>query len=415
MAAPISRLSAFWLRVPLFLLAVAALVVAVVVAQPPRHMTIQTGPVGGSYHQAAEAYQAYLAKKGITLDIQPVPNSMEIVGNVARPGSGADVGFIAQDVSGLARAPVFSLGQIQLQPLFVFATADLGRRSMIHDLRGRRIVMPPENSATSDAAVRVLALYDITPDNSSFSFTLLADAAKALQDGKYDAGIFMLTPENDTIRRLAGDSSLRLVPFSEANAVANHLPFLRRVVMPRGIYSIADAIPPNDTPLVAATVGVIAREGLHPYLAYSLLEAMRQEHRGATFLSAAGEFPTAAGSQFAIQPQAERFYRDGVPWNYRDLPAWLASVVDRYTLVGLAVLLFAALYVTIRSLADMLATLIESLALARIARIAAAAEASGRLSDADARRLAGAERMLRFVASDHDTAVDTIARLRGLG
>ena len=50
------------------------------------------------------------------------------------------------------------IGLIQLQPLFIFASADLGRRSVLDDLRGRQIVLLPRNSATAAAALRVFEL-----------------------------------------------------------------------------------------------------------------------------------------------------------------------------------------------------------------------------------------------------------------
>ncbi len=175
---------------------------------------------------------------------------------------------------------------------------------MLDDLRGRKIVLPPNDSATTEAAIKVLELYDITPDNSSFTMMPLGDGVKQLQEGRFDAGIFMLAPENPVIRTLAADSALHLVPVAEVKAIASHLPFLRPVMLPRGIYSIADAIPPDSTPMVAAPVGVVVRDDLHPCLVYALLEAMAKVHRGATFLSAAGEFPTTAGSQLAIHPLA---------------------------------------------------------------------------------------------------------------
>ena len=111
--------------------------------------------------------------------------------------------------------------------------------------------------------------------------------------------------------------------------MANHLPFLRHVVLPRGIYNIADAIPPYDTPLVAATVGIIIRDNLHPYLIYSLLEAMTVLHRPPTFLSGAGEFPTLAGAQLNAHPIAMDYYKSGLPWAYRDLAPWIASMSCR--------------------------------------------------------------------------------------
>ena len=337
--------------VRLALVAVLAVLVllAVFAARPPRELTIETGPVGGSYHQNALKYQAILERRGITLRLKPNPNSLEIARNVANPQSGIDVGFVAQDVGSSHDAALFTAGQIEIQPLFIFASAELGRRSMLDDLRGRRIVMPPRESATSEAAVQILKLYDITPENSQFTFMPLADAVKALRKGRdFDAGAFMLTSENAVIRELAGDSSLHLIPVSEGKAISNQLPFLRAVTLPRGIYSIADAIPAANTPLVAAPVSVIVRRGLHPYLLYSLLEALSDTHRGPTFISGAGEFPSINGSQLAADPRAEIYYRTGIPWMYRDLPPMLASAIDRNQAWIFAIALVSGFYLAVR-------------------------------------------------------------------
>lgn len=388
-------------RAILLFIVILLVAVAAYRARPPSSMTIETGPVGGSYHQVALQYKDALGKRGITVNVVPKPNSMEIVKDVADPNTDVDVGFIAQDVSGMAGEAIATIGQIQLQPLFIFASADLGRRSTMDDLRGKRIVMPPEDSATSAAAVRVLALYDITDENTSFTFMPLGDAAAQLQDDKFDAGVFMLAPENPTIKKLASDSSLRLMPYTEARAVANHLPFLRPVVLPRGIYNIADAIPPYDTPLVAATVGVVIRDNLHPYLIYSLMDAMTVLHRPPTFLSGAGEFPTLAGAQLTAHPIAMDYYKAGLPWVYRDLPPWIASMVDTYDTYGLALLLICAVFVFIGPIADMLAAAFEVVALSIVARIDRRVTRTGRLTHHQTRMLGLAEAILRRVETGH--------------
>jgi TRAP-type uncharacterized transport system substrate-binding protein len=354
-------------RLVAFALIVAVVLVGAIAAKPPRQMTIETGPVGGSYYQAAEKYQALLAQKGITLELRPNPNSTEIIRNVANPKSGVDVGFIAQDVSSSHDAPVFIAGQIEVQPLFVFASAELGRRSTLDDLRGRKIVMPPADSATSEAAVRLFQLYDITPQNSQFAFMPLAEAAKELRAGRFDGGAFMLTPENPVIRELITDSGLNLVPIGEATAIGNQLPFLRPVQLPRGIYSIADAIPPINTPLIAAPVGLVVRNGLHPYLLYSLLQAVTQAHRAPTFVSRAGEFPSVIGSQLAVDPRAEQYYRSGLPWIYAELWPWPASIVAKYQLLIFASFLLAALYITAICLSDLFGFLWTSVASRKVA------------------------------------------------
>ena len=175
-------------------------------------------------------YQAILKTHGIKLRLRQRPNSLEIVReSIANKESGHRCRLCRPGCPRVAGSGACSsIGQIELQPLFIFASAQLGRRTTLNDLRGRKIVMPPADSATSDAAIRVLQLYDITPENSAFSFMPLASAVEQLQTGAFDAGVFMLAPENPVIRSLAADPNLHLLPIDEAKAVANHLAFLCR-------------------------------------------------------------------------------------------------------------------------------------------------------------------------------------------
>jgi TRAP-type uncharacterized transport system substrate-binding protein len=202
-------------------------------------------------------------------------------------------------------------------------------------------------------------LYDITPDNTSFTFMLLADAAKELRAGHFDAGVFMLAPENGVVRDLAAWSGVRLVSIGEAKAIANHMPSLRPIVLARGIYDIADGIPPADVSMLAGTVSVVVRQGLQPYAVYALLEAMGQVHRGATLVSSAGAYPTITGADLPVHPLAQEYYRSGVPWTYRSLPPALAAFVDHYLLLALALFVLVELYVFARYLAELCAVVLE--------------------------------------------------------
>jgi TRAP-type uncharacterized transport system substrate-binding protein len=366
MALPATRSVYARVRLVALGLAAVAIVIGVISTRPPTHVTIEVGPVGGSFYQIALQYQQFFKNRGIDLELRPKDKSLEIMQDLIDPNSGIDSGFEAQDVKDYRHAPLFTLGHIQLQPLFVFASADLGRRVVLTDLRGRKIVMPPTNSATSAAAVRMFQLYDITPENTSFTFMPLGDAAKGLRAGQFDAGVFMLAPENDVIRDLASYSGLRLVTFAEAKAISNHLPFLRTIVLPRGIYDIADGIPPTDVAMLAGTVDVIVRQGLHPYVVHTLLDAMAEEHRGATFLSNAGDYPTIAGPELTVHPLAQNYYRSGTPWIYRNLPSWLASFVDHYFLVALALFVFFEIYRWSQYLTEIMRTLLLSRAARRL-------------------------------------------------
>jgi TRAP-type uncharacterized transport system substrate-binding protein len=365
MAIEPTRTLALRIRLVVLVVAVVAIVLGVISSRPPRHMTIEVGPVDGSFYQIAQQYRKFFAVRGIDLELRPKPNSLEILQDLIDPNTGIDIGLETQDVKEYRHAPLFTVGHIQLQPLFVFASADLGRRIVLTDLRGRKIVMPPTNSATSAAAVRMFELYDITPENTSFTFLPLAEGAKALRAGQFDAGVFMLAPENGVVRGLANYSGLRLLHFAEAKAISNHLPFLQPVTLPRGIYDIADGIPPTDVTLIAGTVDVVVREGLHPYVIYTLLEAMAEEHRGATFLSAAGAYPSITGPELTVHPLAQDYYRSGTPWIYRNLPPWLASFVDHYFLLGLVIFVLSELYRWAQYLAEIGSALVAARALRR--------------------------------------------------
>ena len=90
-----TRLTASWrLRLAAWVVVAGCVLAALVHAWPPHVMTMETGPVGGSYYLDTLAYQKILAARGIELRIRQTPNSMEIAGDVRQSKSGVDVGFV---------------------------------------------------------------------------------------------------------------------------------------------------------------------------------------------------------------------------------------------------------------------------------------------------------------------------------
>lgn len=383
-----------------FVILAIAIVVAALDVRPPRHVTIGVGPIGGSFHQNALKYQKILAARGIDLIIRSRANSLDILPELQDPKSGLDIGFEAQDVSQYTDGNLTNLGRIELQPLFIFASGKLGRRTVLTDLRGRRIVMPPMGSATSDAAIRMFKLYDISAENTFFTFLPLAEAARRLRSGEFDAGAFMLSPDNKVIRDMALDSGLRLMPFPEAKAVSDHLPFLRPVIIPRGIYDIADGIPPVDTGLLAGRVNVVVREGLHPFVIFALLDAMAEVHKGATYISEPGAYPTIVGSELNVHPLAIQYTRFGAPWVYENLPPWPASFIDRHFVFGVALVILILMYATAKYLLEIVSGLLEALAITCLVRIDRAVARTGSLTPMQRVTAGLAERVLRRPADE---------------
>ena len=90
------------------------LVAGVLWERPPTHVTIEVGPVGGSFYQIAQQYREILAERGIDLQVRSKRNSLQILPDLANPASGIDIGFEAQDASAHANAGIYSIGEVQL-------------------------------------------------------------------------------------------------------------------------------------------------------------------------------------------------------------------------------------------------------------------------------------------------------------
>jgi TRAP-type uncharacterized transport system substrate-binding protein len=326
--------------------ALSALFIAIAIYRsiPPTAITIGTGPVGGSYYEDALRYQRDLESHGITVNLKPIPDSLDIVNYVETNEDDVSVGFIAQQINPQDYPNTRSLGAIQLQPLFIFASTKLGPMDTPDGLRGHRIVMPPERSATSQAALGLLARYDVTPANTSFSFLPIAQAVSGLQKGSFDAGFFMLDPQDGFITTLGADPSLRLLSLRDAVTLSRLNPFLRPVVLPHGVYDLEKDIPPEDVHLLAATVNVVARKDVPPAILYLLLDALADAHHGSSLINNAGVFPNLIDIALPAHWLATQYQKDGMPWTYRYLPRWMASLVDSYLIIGLALVVVVELW-----------------------------------------------------------------------
>jgi TRAP-type uncharacterized transport system substrate-binding protein len=336
---------------------------------PPSVVTIETGPIGGSYYEHAEQYAERMRARGINVVLRPEPDSLGIINDVEREDSGVDIGFTAQSIERDKYHHVRSAGAVELQPLFIFTQRKLGDIASLEQLRGRHIVMPPERSATSRAAIELLGLFGITAENSSFSFTPLDQAARALTSGQADAGFFMLAPDNAVIAAMTANPDLQLVDTREGRAITRHLPFLRVTTLSHGSFDLRRNVPPIDTELIAATVNVVVRSELQPAVLYTLLNAMKDVHHDATLISDAGDFPSVVGTDLLAEPLAVDYSKDGEPWTFRNLPLPIASLIDRYLVIGVALLLCAEIYKHTVELGELLNVILEHLCLRTLAYI----------------------------------------------
>ena len=324
----LSRLAAL-LAAGLIGLVVLFGVLWVVHATPPRSLTITSGTPGSSFETNAYRYQAILARSGVTLKILPSEGSLQNLERLEDPSVQVDVGFVQSGISnGPNTSKLVSLGSISYQPMIVFHRGTMPL-NFLSDLKDKRVAVGPEGSGTRSLALTLLQINGIQPGGTTTLLDLEAEpAAQALLAGNADAVFLMGDSASPQImRQLLTTPGIQLFNFSQADAYSRRIPYLNRLELPMGSIDFGKNIPAQDVYLVAPTVELLARPGLHPALSDLLLEAAREVHSGASLLKRKNEFPTPLEQEYPISGEASRYYKSGKTFLYRSLPFWLASLV----------------------------------------------------------------------------------------
>jgi len=335
---------------------------------PPSVVMIETGPVGGSYHDSAQRYARKLEAAGFKTEIRANPQSMQIIDNLEKASPRVDIGFSVQSLDRVAYSNVASAGVVELQPLFIVYNIGLGKVHSLVNLRGKRLVMPPEKSATAVIAREVLKLYDITEKNTRFVYLPIAQATEELKNGLHDAGFFMLAPANQIIRSLLSEDHLFLLSLSESVGISRQLDYLKTSVLHLGSYDLIKGVPDADVAVVGGLVDVMVRKDINPAVMYALLEAMKDTHAGQSLVSAKGEFPSTVGTALEPHPLAAQWAKSGTPWVFNKLSPGLASLIDKFWIYALAIFLLSQAYSILRYLYDLMTLSATSTAL-RILRM----------------------------------------------
>jgi hypothetical protein len=208
-------------------------------------------------------------------------------------------------------------------------------------LQGKRLAIGPEGSGTRALVTTLPKSNEIEPGGATALLALGgADAAKALVDNKVDAAFLMgdsAAPQ--VIRSLLLNQDIRLLNVAQAEAYVRRLPYLSKLDLPMGAFDFGKNIPAQEVTLIGPTVELVARDNLHPALSDMLIEAAKEVHSGAKLLQHAGEFPAPLEHEYRISDDARRYYTSGKTFLYRNLPFWVATLVDRLLVVVVPVIM----------------------------------------------------------------------------
>jgi TRAP transporter TAXI family solute receptor len=310
---------------------------------PPRTVTMTTGAADGAYHAFGEKYKTYLKANGIELILKNSAGSVQNLERLEQPGTAA--GFVQGGLGQLTidpnddeeKTPLRTLAVIGYEPLWIFAqTPDMAKKlgGSLQGLAGKRIAVGAEGSGTRKVALDVLSAYGISATNATLEPNSGMSATQALLDKKLDAIVLTASPQATAVQKLIDPgNAATLINLTQAEGITRRLPYLSTVVLKAGSVDPVSKTPDQDITLLATTANLVVRQDTHPAIAYLLLEAARDAHKGATLLNRPSEFPHLRGADFPISEEATRYFKDGRPFLQRYMPFWLANALQRLLLI----------------------------------------------------------------------------------
>ncbi len=333
--------------------------------QPPRTVTLATGPAGSAYAEFGQRYVQALSKDGIRVRLLesdgPAANLQALRegrADVAFVRGGSDSGPESDlDEDEDPNEGIMSLGALFYEPLWIFyrpaalhsgdagkaakGTADAPRLTSLGQLQGLRINLDEAGSGVPELMRRLLLANGLGPASFIASELPPKDAAEALKAGQIDALVLVTAPESPTVQRLLLQPGIALAEVPQADALSRRFPFLQTVTLPRGMVDLARDLPPDDVGMLAATTALLTRDDTHPALRQLFAQAAQQIHGGAGWFNGARDFPNTRTSELPVSPEGDRAINGTPPFWQRYLPFWASNLLERMWLVigGLIVLL----------------------------------------------------------------------------
>jgi len=327
---------------PFAILALALLVLAYwwLNPNPPKRVTLATGPAQSAYEEFGKRYAKALAADGIEVLLLPSEGSAANL-QLLREGK-ADLGFVQggtaepgamQSDEGVERA-LSSLGSLFVEPIWLFYRADTARKvaagagggkaakaaiasdarlSSLAQLQGLRVNVGTEGSGVPSLVNKLLELNKVEPGKVRLSHLAQTPATVAFLNGELDALVFASAPESLMVQMLLMTPGVRLMDFAQSEAYARRFPFLTPETLPRGVVDLAADVPPDDVNLVASTTSLLAREGTHPALLQLFAQSAQTIHGGAGWFNRAREYPNTRHSEVAIAKEGERAINEPAP------------------------------------------------------------------------------------------------------
>ena len=308
---------------------------------PPKRVTLATGPAQSAYEEFGKRYAKALALEGITVVTAPSEGSAANL-QLLREGK-VDLGFVqggTSDYTDIDEETLSSLGSLFVEPLWLFYREEAARKftatatlTSLPQLKGLKINTGTPGSGVPSLMTKLLESNRIDPASLKITSLEQTPATMAFLGGELDAIVFASAPESLMVQMLLQTPGVKLMNFAQSDAYSRRFAFLNATRLPRGVVDLAANIPPDDVRLVAPTTALITRNTTHPALLQLFALAGTQIQGAAGWFKRAREYPNVENNELPIAKEAERAIKNGPPLLQRYLPFWVANLIERMWLV----------------------------------------------------------------------------------
>jgi TRAP-type uncharacterized transport system substrate-binding protein len=327
------------------------LIMAAVKLSPPPEIRLLTGPEGSTFYQDGLRYREILSRHGVTVHVEKTLGTIEnvkslIEAEVPTAAFGEGIHALEEEIDvELAEQleGITSLGAMSLQPMWVFRLKGTGELAKTAELKGRRIASGWKGSS---ARMMALIFLDNTGADDEVELEQLnrkgdemtaSQAVEALLAKRVVAVIATGQADAPLIDGLLRSPELEVTSIARAEAIVLQFPFLKEVRLPEGAYDLRENIPSQNLQLLAAGTELLVSDDFPPALADLLVEAASEVHSEPTMFSTQNEFPDPEMVSLPLNKSAALYYKDGPPALRKFLPFRWATLIDRFSVVLMAI------------------------------------------------------------------------------
>lgn len=310
---------------------------------PPKKAYLASGQSGSSYRVLSEKFAEYFAKHGFELVLVETPGLDEGFQKLNDDKSPVNASFLT---AGSAKAEAYpelrSLGSIQYSPIWLFYKgADVGSTPTLAELSKMKIAVGLKGSHTQNILRELWSLHGLNyrDDDEHLIELPHQQAAEDFASGKLDAVFVVDGIDAPNVQKLLSTPGAQIYSFNLVDAYVKKLPYLDKVVVPRGSIRIYDIYPAKDIELLSSTATLLVERSTHPVHQWLFLMAAKQISNDRNqFFSKQGYFPAYLDQSMPLSDIAKQYYSIGLPDVFEYLPLSLASLFNQAWVVLLAMI-----------------------------------------------------------------------------